>query len=193
MFTLTNPSLNHPTFRKQSWHVKVTRMITEIFADKPFRPGGGERDRRQCDQPVAELGHQVMMVKIMMMIKLISVMMTMAMMIMIKIIMLLIIRAEERHKLVTASLNFYKTAEQVPTLPTISFPSLLSTSSYHHRAGANHSSLSSSSPSPCEGLLGAGQPWKRIQAGGRLAFKACCHCYDLHNITIVIFRSSPSW
>ena len=129
-------------------------MITEIFADKPFRPGGGERDRRQCDQPVAELGHQVMMVKIMMMIKIISVMMmmvkimvmmviisvmmTMAMMIMIKIIMLLIIRAEERHKLVTASLNFYKTAEQVPTLPTISFPSLLSTSSYHHRAGANH-------------------------------------------------------
>ena len=65
-------------------------------------------------------------------------MMTMAMMIMITIIMLLIIRAEERHKLVTASLNFYKTAEQVPTLPTISFPSLLSTSSYHHRAGANH-------------------------------------------------------
>ena len=113
-------------------------MITEIFADKPFRPGGGERDRRQCDQPVAELGHQVMMVKIMMMIKLISVMMTMAMMIMIKIIMLPIIRAEERHKLVTASLNFYKTAEQVPTLPTISFPSLLSTSSDQHRAGANH-------------------------------------------------------
>ena len=145
-------------------------MITEIFADKPFRPGGGERDRRQCDQPVAELGHQVMMVKIMMMMVIISVittmmkimmmikiisvmmmmvkimvmmviisvMMTMAMMIMIKIIMLLIIRAEERHKLVTASLNFYKTAEQVPTLPTISFPSLLSTSSYHHRAGANH-------------------------------------------------------
>ena len=49
-----------------------------------------------------------------------------------------LVRAEERHKLVTASLNFYKTAEQVPTLPTISFPSLLSTSSYHHRAGANH-------------------------------------------------------
>ena len=52
-------------------------------------------------------------------------------MIMIPIIMLLIIRAEEQHKLVTASLNFYKTAEQVPTLPTISFPSLSSTSSYH--------------------------------------------------------------
>ena len=27
----------------------------------------------------------------------------------------LVTRAEERHKLVTASLNFYKTAEQVPT------------------------------------------------------------------------------
>ena len=52
-------------------------MITEIFADKPFRPGGGERDCRQCDQPVAELGHQVMMVKIVIMMVIISVLMVM--------------------------------------------------------------------------------------------------------------------